>query len=98
MALMIRLRAWRRGARSRWICGVHQGEDGGLAPWRRMAHLPSARKAGRRRPAPWAQPQSWPARVAGHRNIRGSRAVRVIASSLRKGAVVEVDSHLYVIL
>jgi elongation factor P len=31
-------------------------------------------------------------------NIRGLRAVRVIASSLRKGNVVEIDNRLYVIL
>ena len=39
--------------------------------------------------------------VAGARkpdNIRGWRAVRVIASSLRKGNVVDIDNRLYVIL
>jgi elongation factor P len=36
--------------------------------------------------------------AGGRGNIRGSRTVKVIASSLRKGAVVDIDSKLYVIL
>jgi elongation factor P len=63
-----------------------------------MPYLPSARKAGRRGAAlaPWRE--IVPAEACGRPNIRGSRTVKVIASSLRKGAVVDIDNRLYVIL
>jgi elongation factor P len=60
--------------------------------------LPSARKAGRRKAALELRRDISPAGSRGRDNIRGLRAVKVIASSLRKGAVVDIDNKLYVIL
>src|SRR5262249_50751194 len=100
-AATMRLRAMSKGRRSACTSGVHQGD---------RATIQRARKK-RRKPLAQARTISMlpatngacmssrpsPRRVLG-RTLLEEEAVKVIASSLRKGNIVDLDGKLYVIL
>src|SRR5579859_297940 len=96
MAAVIRLRANRNGRRSACCCGVHHGE--GICWDKRRDRLGGGEiSANRYRGATRnssAESRQLRARPSPSRNIR----LKVAASSLRKGAVVDMEGKLYVVL
>src|SRR5690606_4333250 len=106
IAASIRLRASSSGRRSACTAGVHHGETGGaegaagkagLDPrdWRFASNCVIGQRTRnqRGRPGFCAAPLGRP-----HRSNKEEIMVKVIASSLRKGNVVEQDGKLYVVL
>src|SRR5258707_14694465 len=105
----MRRRACRNGCRSAWTSGIHQGEACGIgipdpyiAVWRTgcvALAVPKMLARGRRismlRPTNPAGPACAAVRSTTDRRIL---PVKVIASSLRKGNIVELEGKLYVIL
>src|ERR1700682_6460857 len=99
-AATICVRASRNGRRSTWTSGVHQGDGAtiqdiraglrkSLAKAQIINMLPATNEA--RMPSPRRH------RPCGHTPIEED-PVKVIASSLRKGNIVDLDGKLYVIL
>src|SRR3984885_10812165 len=94
----MRLRAMSSGRRSACRCGVHHGEAAviqassslpkGLAKPRALSMFPAMNEA---------RTAATPHRTRGHPPIEED-SVKVIASSLRKGNIVDLDGKLYVIL
>ena len=86
-AAWMRLRASRSGRRSAWRAGCHQGEVGWVMAWLSTGDFRGD-----------ALDAAAPAVISGRIVPQGSPFVKVIASSLRKGNVVELDGKLYAVL
>src|SRR4051812_25794431 len=95
-AATMRLRASRNGRRSACRSGVHHGEDTGSgtgATGGGAGEISANRYRGATRNSS-AESRQLRARPSPSRNIR----LKVAASSLRKGAVVDMEGKLYVVL